>query len=157
MPIILLGAPPPDFWPSYVPGLSKALSIVDVSHIKVQSFGRSGNIKIVYCKRVLNAWLNIFWDIITSFIPNHEYIINLTFIYRKRAIITRSWFETTDLAPEFPCLVHELSVILTALDYKSHWKMGSKIYKPRLIMARVRYWIMVKKTFWFQKKVCLHL
>ena len=25
---------------------------------------------------------------------------------------------------EFPCLLHELSLILTALDYKPQWKMG---------------------------------
>ena len=45
--------------------------------------------------------------------------------YRKRAIIT--WFETTldyklrILAPkieEFSCLMHKLSLILTALQYK---------------------------------------
>ena len=50
-----------------------------------------------------------------------------THIYRTRAIITRSWFETAlDYKPrildpkieEFPCLVHKLSVILTALQYK---------------------------------------
>ena len=45
--------------------------------------------------------------------------------YRMRSIITRSWFETTldyrlrILDPkieEFPCLVHKLSVKLTALQ-----------------------------------------
>ena len=28
---------------------------------------------------------------------------------------------------EFPCSVHKLSVILTALQYKPHWKMGLEI------------------------------
>ena len=49
-------------------------------------------------------------------------------MYRTRAIITRSWFETTlDYKPqilgpkidEFACLVYKLSVILTAL-YTTH-------------------------------------
>ena len=40
-----------------------------------------------------------------------------------RAIITHSWFETADFRAKFPCLVHKLSLILTALDYKLHWKM----------------------------------
>ena len=44
--------------------------------------------------------------------------------YRTRDIITRSWFETADFIEEFPCLVHKLSVILTALDYKPQWKNG---------------------------------
>ena len=50
--------------------------------------------------------------------------------YRTGAIMTRSWFETDlDYKPrildpkfeEFPCLVHKLSVILTALQYKPQW------------------------------------
>ena len=54
-------------------------------------------------------------------------------MYFTRAIITRSWFETArDYKPqilgpkfeEFPCLLHKLSVILTALQYKQLWKMG---------------------------------
>ena len=53
--------------------------------------------------------------------------------YRRRNIITRSWFETAlnhkprTLDPkieEFPCLVHKLSVTLTALQYKPQWKIG---------------------------------
>ena len=53
--------------------------------------------------------------------------------YRTRANITCSWFETAlDYKPqildpeieEFPCLVHKLSVALTALQYKLQWKMG---------------------------------
>ena len=28
--------------------------------------------------------------------------------------------------PNFPCLVHKLSVILNNLDYKPQWKMGVK-------------------------------
>ena len=55
------------------------------------------------------------------------YSPTITFNYHMHAIITRSWFETTldyklwILDPkieEFPCLVHELSVTLTALQYK---------------------------------------
>ena len=50
------------------------------------------------------------------------------------SIITRSGFENTLyklllLGPkieEFPYLVHKLSGILTALQYKPHWKMGVK-------------------------------
>ena len=49
--------PPPDFWPSYVPGLSKALSIVDVSHIKVQSFGISGNKNRLLQNDYMHGWL----------------------------------------------------------------------------------------------------
>ena len=54
-------------------------------------------------------------------------------MYRTRAIITGSWFETTlDYKPqilgpkieEFPCLVHKLCVILAAFEYKPQWKMG---------------------------------
>ena len=53
--------------------------------------------------------------------------------YRRRNIITRSWFETAlnhklrTLDPkieEFPCLVHKLSVTLTALQYEPQLKMG---------------------------------
>ena len=48
-------------------------------------------------------------------------------MYRTRAIITRSRFETAldyrlrilgSKIEEFPCLVRKLSVILTALQYK---------------------------------------
>ena len=39
-------------------------------------------------------------------------------------IITRSWLQTVDFMLTFPCLAHKLSVILTALDHKPHWKMG---------------------------------
>ena len=39
---------------------------------------------------------------------------------------------------KFPCLVHKLSVKLTALQYKPQLKMG---LKPRVIMVRVRYFI----------------
>ena len=55
--------------------------------------------------------------------------------YRTHAIITGSWFETAlDYKPrildpkieEFPCLVHKLSVTLTAPNYKPQWKMGKK-------------------------------
>ena len=62
------------------------------------------------------------------------------------ASITRSWFETAlDYKPrilgppieEFPLLVHKMPMILTVLQYKLQWKMGKKIYKPWLIMARV--------------------
>ena len=51
-------------------------------------------------------------------------------IYRTRAILTRSWFETAlDYKPrilgqaieEFPRLVHKLSVILTDLQCKPQW------------------------------------
>ena len=53
--------------------------------------------------------------------------------YLTGAIVTRSWFETAlDHKPrilgpkmeEFPSLVDKLSAILTALQYKPHWKMG---------------------------------
>ena len=53
--------------------------------------------------------------------------------YRTRATITRSWFETALIykprildqkIEEFPCLVHKLSVTLTALQYKPQWKVG---------------------------------
>ena len=56
---------------------------------------------------------------------------------RTRAIITRSWFETVlDYKPrilgpkieEFPCLVHNLFVILTALRYKP---LGSEKWGKR--------------------------
>jgi len=59
-------------------------------------------------------------------IPTPPYY-NYQFEYRTRAIITRSWFETAlDYKPrilepkieEFSCLVHKLSVTLTALQYK---------------------------------------
>ena len=52
--------------------------------------------------------------------------------YCTRAIITRSWFETSlnyktqilgSKIEVFPCLVHKLSVILTALQCKPQWKM----------------------------------
>ena len=53
--------------------------------------------------------------------------------YRTHTIITDSWFGTAyhyksrilgSKIEEFPCLVHKLSVILTALQYKWQWKMG---------------------------------
>ena len=44
--------------------------------------------------------------------------------YHTCTIITRSWFETAFgyklQRAKFPCLVHKLSVILTALDSKPH-------------------------------------
>ena len=55
------------------------------------------------------------------------------FSYLMRAIITHSWFEAVlDYKPRildpkiegFPCLVHKLSVTLTALRYKLWWKRG---------------------------------
>ena len=73
--------------------------------------------------------------------------------YRTHAIITCSWFETAHnykppiLDPkieEFPYLVHKLSVTVTALQYKPQWKMGWKIYKPRVIMACVQYMKIMK-------------
>ena len=51
-------------------------------------------------------------------------------IYRTRAIITCSWFETAlnykprIFGPTFLVYVLKLSVILTSLDYKPHCKMG---------------------------------
>ena len=65
-------------------------------------------------------------------------------IYRTRAILGRSRFEAAliykprilDLKnEEFPFLIHKLSVIKPQLK----WNFGKKKYKPRLIMARVRY------------------
>ena len=57
----------------------------------------------------------------------------------KRAIITSSWFETAlDYKPRIlqPKIEeHKLSATLTALQYKPQLK----IYKPRVIMARVWY------------------
>ena len=62
-----------------------------------------------------------------------ELSTTLIYTYRASAIVTRSWFETAldyksrILGPkieEFPCLVHKLSVTLTALQYKPQWKMG---------------------------------
>ena len=53
-------------------------------------------------------------------------------IYRTRAIITRSWFETAldykprILGPTFLVYVLKQSAILTSLDYKPHWKWGKK-------------------------------
>ena len=56
--------------------------------------------------------------------------------YRTRAIITRSWFETAlvykpqilaSKIEEFHCLVHKLSVTLTALQYKPRWRWGKNI------------------------------
>ena len=59
-----------------------------------------------------------------------------------QAIITPSWFETAlDCKPQIlgSYLVHKLSVISTALDYKLRWKRGFKLYKSQLVLARVRY------------------
>ena len=49
--------------------------------------------------------------------------------YSTCAIITPSWFETAlDYKPrifeEFPSLLHKLSLILIAFDYKPKWTMG---------------------------------
>ena len=72
-----------------------------------------------------------------------------------RANITRSWFGTAfykkprtldSKKGEFSCSEHKLSVTLTALQYKPQVKMGSKIYKPLVIMSRVQY--MVSKKIW---------
>ena len=72
------------------------------------------------------------WVLVNIIVNKNVFIKNLL-KYRTRAIITRSLFETAlDYKPqilgpnieEFPCLVHKLSVILTALQYKPHWKMG---------------------------------
>ena len=63
----------------------------------------------------------------------NKYFVVEKDIYRTRAIITGSWFETAlDYKPwildpvieEFPFLVHKLPVILTALQYKLLSKMG---------------------------------
>ena len=44
--------------------------------------------------------------------------------YKPLLIWNHSWLWTADCFEEFSCLVHKLSVILTALDYKPYWKMG---------------------------------
>ena len=83
--------------------------------------------------------------------------IVLLSMYRTCTIITRSWFETPlvyklrilgSKIEEFPCLVHTY----IAPQYKSQWKMGLKIYKPRLIMACVGY---IHKWFIFKVFVTL--
>ena len=59
-------------------------------------------------------------------------IIIIKVINNTLAIITGSWFETAlnykpqilgSKIEEFPYLVHELSVIATALQYEPQWKM----------------------------------
>ena len=76
--------------------------------------------------------------------------------FTVRVTITRYWFETAlDYKPrilgskieEFSCLVHKFSVVLIALQYKPQWNLGQKIYKPRLIMARVRYIVVIIYNF----------
>ena len=75
--------------------------------------------------------LLFFWENKKN-IKNHDHGKS-AFSYRTRAIETRSWWLTTlDCKPrilgskieEFTLLVHKLSVILTALQYKQQWKMG---------------------------------
>ena len=81
-------------------------------------------------------WFHIKYSkhlIFTFPMKNHFVLILI-----MRAIITRSWFETAlDLRPTFSCWVHKLSVMLTTLNYKPHWKMGWKKFNPRLIMTLV--------------------
>ena len=64
---------------------------------------------------------------------NRIRILSRPDMYCTRAITTRSWFETAlNYEPqildseikEFPCLVHKLSAIPTALKYKPQRKMG---------------------------------
>ena len=89
---------------------------------------------------VISAIIASIWNVFIKFRWHDE--------KTTRAIITRSSFENALICElqilglqieEFPILVHKLSVVLTALQYKPQWTMGLKIYKPRLIMARVRY------------------
>ena len=81
---------------------------------------------------------NFFWLFFHTLEPIHNTKMtpikmrpHLILKYRACAFITRSWFETAlDYKPrflgskieEYPCLVHKLSVILTALYYKRLWK-----------------------------------
>ena len=62
--------------------------------------------------------------------------------YRTRAIISHSWLEA-------------------ALEYKPNirpkvWKWGKKVYKPRLIMARVRYMYYLVSTLWHKSTWFFH-
>ena len=77
---------------------------------------------------VLFHKLSIFWNFNTVLS-----MLCIALIYHMCATITCSWFETAlkykprILDPkieEFPCLVHKLSVTLTALQYKPQWKIG---------------------------------
>ena len=83
-------------------------------------------------------------NISVQFFSDHDSTSNVAWVIRHfiilvkdelhtRAIITRSWFETAldyksrilgQKIEAFPFLVHKLSVILTALQYKPQWKMG---------------------------------
>ena len=47
--------------------------------------------------------------------------------YNRLLIWNHYWLYAADFIEEFTCLVHKLSVILTALDYKPHWKKGKNI------------------------------
>ena len=53
-----------------------------------------------------------------------------------------------DFRPTFLCLVHKLFLILTALDYKPHWKMRWKIYMPWVKMAGIQYIYSDSKWNW---------
>ena len=70
---------------------------------------------------------------IITLISSLEHLYIIYYIYCTHATITRSWFETTLICKpqildrkieEFPCLVHKLSVTLTALQYKLQRKIG---------------------------------
>ena len=58
------------------------------------------------------------------FFLNRAHHVPYTCHYNLPLIWNRSWLSTADFRHRFSCLVHKLSVILTALDYKPRWKMG---------------------------------
>jgi len=67
----------------------------------------------------------IFWVLNVKIYILQKYVLLLYAChYNPLLIWNRSWLWTADFRPTFPCLVHKLTLILTALDYKPHWKMG---------------------------------
>ena len=112
----------------------------------IKSIQSNSNLQSLDSNLVLN-YLNTTASTLMRWLVNWVYWASPN-SYHTRSIITRSWFETALVyyprildpkVEEFTCLVHKLSVTLTALQYKPQWKIGKKIYKPRVIMPRVRY------------------
>ena len=75
-----------------------------------------------FCVYFSFGWIQISSEVFPTVRKPNVINYDVVFVsrYRTRAIIGRSGLEA-------------------ALEYNSLWKWGKKIYKPRLIMERVRY------------------
>ena len=78
-----------------------------------------------------------------KFLPSKSLEIEIEYVYRMRAIITRFWFETEDFWPKNwsicffgAWIVYNNNCMICNISRSEKW---GKMYKPRLIMVCVWY------------------